>query len=289
MAPGRTLLEYVQLAAGHLKASGVENPRLDAEVLLADLLGLERIQLYVQYDRPLTRAEVDAYRERIARRARREPVAYITGKREFYSLEFKVDRRALVPRPETEHLVETALKELAARFPHQARLRVADVGTGSGAVAIAVAVHEPRAEVTATDIDAAALELAAENVERMGLGDRVKLVRGDLLEPLGGGLYECILSNPPYIAEADYAALPPDVRLYEPKIALVGGADGLDHIRRLIDGAWPLLAPAGFLALEIGFDQGERVLALAEARGYRRAWLVKDLAGRDRVAVMAKE
>ncbi|MBO2521901.1 MAG: peptide chain release factor N(5)-glutamine methyltransferase [Clostridia bacterium] len=289
MASPRTVMDYLQLATGHLDASGVESPRLDAEVLLADLLGIERIQLYVQHDRPLTRLEVDAYRQRIARRARREPVAYITGKREFYSLELKVDRRCLIPRPETEHLVETALAELGRRFAGEACLDVADIGTGSGAIAAGVAKGEPRARVTATDIDAGALELAAENLARLGLSGRVQLVRGDLLEPLQGVLFHAILSNPPYIAESQWEHLPPDVRLYEPRGALLGGADGLDLIRRLIQEAWPRLVPRGFLALEIGHDQGEAVLELARARGYASAWLVQDLAGRDRVAVMAKE
>jgi len=289
VASPRTIMDYIRLASAHLDASGVQSPRLDAEVLLADLLGIERIQLYVQYDRPLIRPEVDAYRRRIARRARREPVAYITGKREFYSLEFKVDRRCLVPRPETEHLVDTALAELAARFAGKDYLKVADVGTGSGAIAVSVARTEPRAVVTATDIDAGALALAAENAERHGVSDRVRFVEGDLLVPLGDEMYDCILSNPPYVADEDWEKLPPDVRLYEPKIALAGGPDGLACIRRLITSAWPRLAPGGFLALEIGYDQGQRVLELARAEGYAHARLVKDLAGHDRVAVMAKE
>src|SRR5690606_7433836 len=146
----------------------------------------ERIQLYVQHDRPLTRLEVDAYRQRIARRARREPVAYITGKREFYSLELKVDRRCLIPRPETEHLVETALAELGRRFAGEACLDVADIGTGSGAIAAGVAKGEPRARVTATDIDAGALELAAENLARLGLSGRVQLVRATCSNPCRG-------------------------------------------------------------------------------------------------------
>lgn len=289
MAAPRALLEYLNLAAGHLKASGVENPRLDAEVLLADVLGIERIQLYVQHDRPLTPAEVDAYRRSIARRARREPVAYITGRREFFSIELAVDRRCLTPRPETEHLVEAALEEIRRRFAHKEQVRVADIGTGSGAIAVSIAKSEPRAVVTAVDIDPNALEVARLNVERTKTAYRVRLVRGDLLQPLGDEAYDAILSNPPYIAEGDWPGLPADVREYEPRHALVGGADGLEVIRRLVAEAKEKLGPGGFLAVEIGADQGERVSALASAAGYAQHWIVKDLAGRDRVVVMAKE
>ncbi|HLS90017.1 MAG TPA: peptide chain release factor N(5)-glutamine methyltransferase [Limnochordia bacterium] len=285
--PPRTLMEYLQLASGHLKACGIPTHRLDAEVLLAHILNLERIQLYIQHDRPLTTAEVDAYRRAIARRAHREPVAYITGKREFFSIELLVDRRCLIPRPETEILVETALEEIRRRFPEKPELKVADIGTGSGAIAISVAKHEPRARVTAVDIDRDALDVAVANVRRTGVADRVTLKVGELLTPLGGELYDAILSNPPYISEEEWRHLAPDVRDYEPRRALVGGEDGLAVIRQLIQEAKRNLAPGGFLALEIGASQGDQVVALAQASGYAKTRLVQDLAGLDRVVILS--
>lgn len=289
MAAPRTLMDYLGLASGHLKASGIDNHRLDAEVLLASVLGIDRIDLYVQHDRPLTVAEVDEYRRRIARRARREPVAYITGRREFFSIEFAVDNRCLTPRPETEHLVEVALEEISRRFPGEAQVKVADIGTGSGTIAVSLAMHARQALVTAVDIDPKALEVARLNVERTGVADRVRLVQGDLLEPLGDDVFDAILSNPPYISEKEWPQLPPDVREYEPRHALIGGSDGLDVIRRLVAGAKERLSKRGFLAIEIGAGQGEEVLALARGAGYAKAWIVNDLAGRDRVVIMAKE
>lgn len=287
MAPPRTLMEYIQLASGHLKACGIPTHRLDAEVLLAHILNLERIQLYIQHDRPLTTAEVDAYRRAVARRAHREPVAYITGKREFFSIELLVDRRCLIPRPETEILVETALEEIRQRFPEKPEIKVADIGTGSGAIAISVAKHEPRARVTAVDIDRDALDVAAANVQRTGVADRVTLKLGELLTPLGGEFFDAILSNPPYISEEEWRHLAPDVRDYEPRRALVGGEDGLAVIRQLIQEAKRSLAPGGFLAIEIGASQGDRVVALAQASGYAKTRLVQDLAGLDRVVILS--
>jgi protein-(glutamine-N5) methyltransferase, release factor-specific len=287
VAPPRTLMEYIQLASGHLKACGIPTHRLDAEVLLAHILNLERIQLYIQHDRPLTTAEVDAYRRAVARRAHREPVAYITGKREFFSIELLVDRRCLIPRPETEILVETALEEIRQRFPEKPEIKVADIGTGSGAIAISVAKHEPRARVTAVDIDRDALDVAAANVQRTGVADRVTLKLGELLTPLGGEFFDAILSNPPYISEEEWRHLAPDVRDYEPRQALVGGKDGLAVIRQLIQEAKRSLAPGGFLAIEIGASQGDRVVALAQASGYAKTRLVQDLAGLDRVVILS--
>lgn len=289
MAPPRTLMEYLQLASGHLKACGIESHRLDAEVLLADTLEIDRIQLYVQHDRPLTPPEIDAYRRAIARRARKEPVAYITGKREFYSIELLVDRRCLIPRPETEILVEAALAEIARRFDGKPEIRVADIGTGSGAIAISVAKHEPRARVTAVDIDRQALEIAAENVRRTGMSGRVHLEQGELLSPLGDEPFDAILSNPPYIPEEEWRRLSPDVRDYEPRHALVGGKDGLALIRRLIQEAWSKLSPGGFLALEVGAGQADEALAFARACEYAGGRIIKDLAGHDRVLILARE
>ena len=286
MSRPKTVLDVVQLAAGHLKAAGVSTPRLDAEVLLGHVLGLERIQLYVQHDRPLVPDELEAYRAATARRARREPVAYITGRREFYSLSFAVDRRVLIPRPETERLVEIALDLLRSRFPSEERLLVADVGTGSGAIAVALAHSEPRARVVATDASPEALQVAKFNVEQHGLSNRIELRRGDVYAPLRGERFHAIVSNPPYVKEADYPGLPPEVRDYEPKGALVAGKDGLAVIRRLVAGAAGYLVPGGFLAFEIGWDQAEDVRVIAREAGLFCTRIVPDLAGKDRVAVV---
>lgn len=289
MSGPRTLLEYVQLAAEHLAAKGIPSHRLDAELLLAEILGLDRVRLYVQHDRPLTKDEVDQYRTYIVRRAKREPTAYILGRREFYSLPFEVDPHVLIPRPETEILVEKALDALARRFPRESRVDVADVGTGSGAVAVAVAHHDARAHVLATDIDRDALAVAQRNVTRHGLEARITLKQGDLLDPLQGRLFHAILSNPPYVPIAEWEQLAADVRDYEPRRALVGGSDGLTYLRRLIEKAMPLLHPNGFLALEIGSSQGEAVARIAAEAGFRHVQVFPDLAGRDRVLFLARE
>lgn len=286
MSRVRTVLDVLQLAAGHLESSGVASPRLDAEVLLGLVLGLDRIHLYVQHDRPLTTEELESYRVAIARRAKREPVAYIVGEREFYSQPFTVDRRVLVPRPETEHLVETVLEALQTTFGADVALSFADIGTGSGAVAVTLARLEERARAVATDISPDALSVAAHNAERHGVRARIDFRAGDLYRPLADERFHAIVSNPPYIKESDYENLAAEVRAFEPRTALAAGPDGLDVIRRLIDGAPRHLLPGGFLALEIGWNQGEEVRRLARARGLVCARIVPDLAGLDRVAVI---
>ncbi len=282
----RTVLDVVQLATGHLQASGASSPRLDAEVLLGHVLGLERIQLYVQHDRPLDAKELEAYRAVTARRAKGEPVAYIVGEREFYSRSFKVDKRVLVPRPETELLVDTALEQLRTRFPSEEQLEIADIGTGSGAIAVTIACLEERARLIATDVSPQALEVAAFNAERHGVRSRVKMLPGDLYAPLAGKRFHAIVSNPPYIKESEYLDLAPDVRDYEPRGALVAGEDGLVVIRRLIQGAPEHLAAGGPILLEIGWEQGRAVREIAQACGLVCAQIVQDLEGRDRVAVI---
>lgn len=289
MSRPRTVVEYLRLAAEHLRASGVDQPRLDAEVLLAWVLQLDRLHLYVQHDRPLTPAEVEAYRTCIARRARREPVAYIVGEREFYSRPFSVDRRVLIPRPETEHLVETALEELERRFPAEEEWRVLDVGTGSGAVAITLALEAPKVKAVAVDLSAGALEVARKNAEALGAAKRVSFLESDLFSALRGAAFHAILSNPPYISASEWERLPRDVKEYEPKVALVGGVDGLELIRRIAGAAPPFLLDGGFLALEIGADQGSAVRQLLMGSGFAAFQLVQDLAGKDRVALAVKE
>lgn len=275
-----TVLELLRLATGYLEGKGVARPRLDAEVLLAHVLQTERIMLYVHHDRPLEPDEVAAYRALIGRRGRREPVAYLTGVKEFYGRPFRVDPAVLIPRPETEHLVETAVAFAGER---QA-LRGWDVGTGSGILAVTLACEIPESQWIATDLSAAALAVARENAERHGVAGRIRFVEGDLFA--GGesdGAWDLIVSNPPYLTAQEMAALPPEVR-YEPSLALDGGPDGMAVIRRLIEEGWRFLRPGGLLALEIGAGQAEACCRLVAATGrYEAVRVTRDHAGHPRV------
>jgi len=232
-----------------LASKGSDSPRLDAEVLLAFARGCPRIALYTAFDEPVDDACRAAFRDLVRRRAGGEPVAYLVGMKEFFSLPFAVSPAVLVPRPETEGLVVRALdlcRPLAAP-------RVADVGTGSGAVAVALAKHLPRAGVVATDLSPEALEVARGNVERHGLSQRVTTVLCDLLDdPVAAGPFDLVASNPPYVREDEFDALPRDVRLHEPRSALVAGPTGVEVVERLVEAAVPRLAVGGWLLVEIG-------------------------------------
>ena len=270
---------------------GIDEARLDAEHLLAHALGLRRIDLFVAHDRPLDEAELARYRVLVKERAgARLPVAYLTGRREFYSLELEVTRDVLVPRPETEGLVDAALEALARRPAAAGPALLADVGTGSGAIAIAFGklAKPPAGRIFATDTSAAAIEVARRNVARHGLGDRIEMITRDLLSPLVAaglaGKLAVLASNPPYIAAAERAALAPEV-LAEPRLALFSGEDGLDALRAIVAGAPALLEPGGALVVEHGAAQGEATRALARAAGFTEVATRKDLAGQDRLLV----
>lgn len=250
--------EALWRATTRLQEAGVdETPELDAQVLLAHVLKTTRVSVLAYPERALTPKQASAYARLIERRAAHEPVAYLVGHREFMGLDFLTDARALIPRPETELLVDAALRELRARLdakPTTAPV-VADIGTGSGAIALAVAALEPRLPVVyATDVSADALALAAENAARLGLTHRVRLLPGDLLAPLPEPV-DALLANLPYVAPRDDTTLPPDVRQFEPSLALYGDDDGLGHFRRLLAQAPGRLAPAACLFLEFGYDQ----------------------------------
>ena len=280
-------MKILRWTTDFLQKKGVETARLDAEVLLADLLGLSRVDLYLNFDRPLIAEELVGYRERVKRRGAREPVAYIIGRKEFYSLDLKVNREVLIPRPETELLVDEALEAARERFPEGA-LALADVGTGSGAIAIALASQLDRARIWATDIWGPSLDVARENAERLGVSDRLVFLEGDLAEPLMplNQRFHLVLANLPYVPETAFADMAPDVREFEPRRSLAGGNDGLDLIRRLVDAVPNLLFPNGALILEIWPDHGEALKKLGASLGYSRIRIRKDLAGRDRVAIM---
>ncbi|HUP32902.1 MAG TPA: peptide chain release factor N(5)-glutamine methyltransferase [Gaiellaceae bacterium] len=267
-----TVQDVLRRAAEHLEKTS-ETGRLDAELLLAHTLGRPRIELYTDFDRPLNAAELDAYRELVARRARREPVAYILGEWGFRRLTLAVDPRALIPRPETEVVVERALAHLRE---HESP-RVLDVGTGTGAIALAIVDEHPGARVTAIDLSDDALALARENAARTGL--ELELLQHDLGAGLPGGPYELVVSNPPYVDPDELETLMPDVRDFEPRLALVGRG-ATEAVAR---NSRAVLAPGGALVLEVGDGQAPAVAALLVELGYDDVRTTADLTGRERV------
>ncbi len=309
-----TVRRVLEWTTQHLQKHGSETPRLDAEILLAQSRGCPRIALYTQFDDILSDSVRARMRELVQRRAQNEPVAYLVGHREFFSLDFLVNKHVLIPRPDTETLVTSALDALKARFALSPRPRrggegqgeiaiakeivnppagprVLDLCTGSGCVAIAIAKNFPTARVTATDLSAEALEVASQNVARHAVTDRVQLVRGDLFAAVPGDAeFDVIVSNPPYIATAELATLAADVRNFEPQGALDGGPDGLDFVRRIVAEAGPHLVSGGSLLIEISPEQGDAVEHLLHTAGpFLEVRLIKDLAGKTRVAAGKKK
>ena len=277
-----TVLDVLRWTTARFVERGLGTPRLDAELLVAHVLELPRLQLYVQFERVMTPEELSALRDMIKRRQGGESIAYLTGRKEFWKFELHVDARVLVPRPDTETLVEEALARLGE--PGDAGDsggRIADVGTGSGALAITLAKVRAGAAVFAADVSPGALEVARANAERLGAA--VTFVEGDLGAPLAvHAPFTLIVANLPYIPTAELASLPGDVRT-EPALALDGGADGLELVRRLVAEAPGLLAAGGALALEIGDGQAEPTRALLQAAGFTDVQTRKDLAGIERV------
>lgn len=275
-----TVRRVLEWTIAHLKKSGSETPRLDAEILLAHARGCQRIQLYVQYDVELEPEQRLQMRDLVKRRAAHEPVAYLVGHREFFSLDFEVQRGVLIPRPDTETLV-VQLLELAKTFESP---RVLELCTGSACIAVATAKNLAKANVTTVEIDPAVCEVARRNIAKHGVGERVELVQGDLFGPIGQRQFEIIASNPPYISDADMLTLEPTVRLHEPELALRAGADGLDIIRRIVAEAATHLVAGGAVLLEISPEQAASVIELFAAAGsFEPARIAKDLAGRSRV------
>jgi release factor glutamine methyltransferase len=264
----------------HFEKQGVDAPRLTSELLLAHVLGTSRVRLYTELDRPLERAELAAYRQLIERRIAGEPAAYLTGKREFYGRVFRVDPRVLIPRPETELLVEAVLRAL----PREAEVRVLDLGTGSGCVAVSLAAERPRAHIIATDLSEEACAVARANADELGVGSRVEVRAGELFAPVAmEPTFEVVVSNPPYIPHGEIPTLSREVRR-EPALALDGGEDGLEVLRHIVAGSGRHLVPGGLLALEIGDTQGSQVRSLLEGAGYGSVLIERDLARHDRLA-----
>lgn len=273
-----SVLEIIQKSSEFLSARGVESARLNAELLIGHALELKRMQLYLQFERVLTEPELEKIRPLVKRRSQREPLQYIIGTVEFGGLKLKVDRRALIPRPETERLIEKIVG-LCVQPPQS----VLDLGTGTGAIALALAKAFSEAQVTAVDVSPDALALAAENVLASGFGPRVRLVNSAWFKGLQPeDRFDLIVSNPPYLTDAETDAAAPEVRGHEPRSALVGGLDGLVDLREIISAASPFLAPGGLLALETGIAQHAELMTLAAAHGFERIESGRDLTGRDR-------
>ncbi len=283
-----TVLEAIQRSADFLTRKEVDSPRLQAELLLAHVLGIPRMKLYLNFDRALVDREADAYRELVQRRGRREPLQHILGTVQFHGVELAVSRDALIPRPETELLVEQAITLVRERERNRpgAPIEVVDFGTGSGCIAIALAVACPQVHVRAIDISPAALDLARANGARHNLGDRVEFIAGDSLGVLDRGRpVDVLVSNPPYIASGEIATLQPEVRDYDPRPALDGGADGLDFYRMLSAEAGVWMAAGGVVLVEFGDDQGRAIGELFSAEGWAVDERMRDYSGRERILI----
>ena len=274
---------------GYFRQKGSETARLDAELLLARVMQCTRIHLYVDWKKVLEPEELAALRGLVARRARHEPVAYILGEREFWSMTFAVTPDVLIPRPETEHAVEAVLDGVAERALTQPR--IADIGTGSGNIACALAKSLPTATICATDVSQAAVTVAEENARSLGFQDRIEFFVGDLLEPLRErGEFDVVVSNPPYVAPEEWRELPEDVRAYEPETALRDPEPwGLGTVGRLLRDGPAVLKRRGIVVCEVGARQADRAEGLAREAGYGEVRLRKDLAGRRRILVAALE
>jgi release factor glutamine methyltransferase len=278
-----TIGEILNRTTGYLQEKGLENARLNAETLLSAVLGLSRVDLYLRFDHPVGDGELRSLRDLIKRRLSGQPLQYLTGQAGFYSLTFQVGPAALIPRPETEILVEALLSRLDR---HRDDLSVADVGTGCGNIAITLAVHLPGARLWATDRSPEALMLAQTNARTHGVKERIDFLQGDLLMPLRRqrGRLTAVISNPPYVSTGQLTELPVEIREHEPLTALDGGPDGLRIIRRLIAEAAEMLLPQGWLALEIGCGQSRQVeRMISESGSYGDTETIPDYAGIPRV------
>jgi release factor glutamine methyltransferase len=281
----------LKVTTDYLKEKQIENPRLTAEVLLAHQLNIDRMSLYINFDQPLNESELSGYRLLIKRRLQREPLQYITGVQEFWSLDFIVDPQVLIPRPESELLVELAINQLKSPNAFENHPpKILDLGTGCGALAISLAKEVQEAKIWATDISSGALKLANLNAKKHGVADRIKFKHGDLWNPLINQdiTFDIIISNPPYIACEEYNDLPPEVRDYEPRSALDGKENGMYYIEKILKGGLRFLNTEGLILLEMAPDQTNEALSLiGQIKGYGESSRIKDYSHRYRV-VMAQ-
>ena len=274
-----TVIALLDWTKDYFASKGIDSARLDAEILLAHALGLERLQLYVQFEKPVSPDERARFRELVKRRAEeRIPVAYLLGEKEFWSLTLAVTPDVLVPRPDTEVLVEAVLSQLPDA---EAEIRVLDIGTGSGAIALALASERPKARVVATDVSAAALAVAEANAERHGLSERVRFLEGDGFEPVAGERFDVVVSNPPYVSTSDADALAPELS-HEPAGALFAGAEGTAMLRRIAAEAAGALEPGGLLGVELSPEQAEPMRDWLQRGGFDPVEAHRDLGGRVR-------
>lgn len=273
-----TVLEILQKTTDFLAGKGVENARLNSELLVGHALGLKRMQLYLQFERALQESDLEKIRPLVRRRAAREPLQYIFGETEWHGLKLKCDRRALIPRPETEYLLELILGAIATP-----PARILDLGTGTGALALGLATVYPESRVTATDASEDALGLAKENTTALNLGQRVELLKSDWFAALPeGAQYDLIVANPPYLSEVETDQTAPEVRGFEPRAALQAGDGGMADLEKIINAAPRYLAPGALLALETGIHQHTSLTALCTASGFSRVESKQDLTQRDR-------
>ncbi len=278
----KRLLEWTR---EYLGQKGIESPRREAEELLAHLLDTSRMDLYLDLQRPLTRKELAEFKTLVKRRTRGEPLQYITGRQGFWKHEFLVESGVLIPRPDSEVLVQAVVEELREM---EAPL-ILDIGTGTGCLIISILADLPTARGVALDTDQKALDLTRRNALRIGVADRLHLVRGDLLTPFKKGGFQAIVSNPPYIAPQEWDTLPREVKEYEPPGALRGGEKGLYYISQIIAHAWEYLVPGGLLVMEMGWQQKEKVEMLFKGKPYRNLEFLRDLGGRDRAVKAWRE
>jgi len=275
-----TVLDLLRWTTRHFTEREIETPRLDAECLLAFALGVDRMQLYLDFDKPASPDERDAFREWVRRRAdERVPVAQLVGRKEFWALPLLVTADVLSPRPDTETLVAAALDRLPER---DTDARILEIGTGSGAVALALAHERPRARITATDVSPPALKVAERNARELGLEGRIEFAEGSLFGPVVGRRFELVVSNPPYLAESERSQLAPELA-HEPEVALFAGPDGLAVLRELVAGATAFLAPGGGFAVELAPDQAPTVAHWLSEAGLVDVVTHRDLAARPRV------
>lgn len=282
-----TVLRLMLWSAEYLEGKGVERARLDAEYLLAHVLGIGRLEMYLQHERPLEPAELDAFRPLLKRRAAREPLQYVLGRQAFRELDLEVGPGVLIPRPETELLVEVVLRWARDRG---GPLTALDLGTGSGAIALALLTEGPFERVVATDASAAALAVAERNRRASGVGDRLDLRVGTYFDPVAPGeRFDVVVSNPPYVAEGERGTLAPEVADWEPAEALFAGADGLEALRPIVAGAPEALRESALLAVEVGDGQAETVAELARGtRAYDEVEVHVDMAGKKRIVTATR-
>jgi len=276
-----TLLEIVKRTADFFEKRGIEQPRLNAELVIGHVLGLDRMQLYLQFERLMTDAELAEVRNGVRRRGAREPLQYVLGKTPFHDLVLTIDRRVLAPRPETEQLVER-IRERTESEPK----RILDLGTGSGAIALALAQIYPRAAVIGVDSESGAIEVARANARSNSLEPRVEFIESDWFDQIDpGDRFDLIVSNPPYLSEREWSEAPPEVREHEPRSALVAGDGGYGALEIILEAARDRIEPGGRLFLETGMNQHARLMTTAHALGYLEIESIRDWSGRDRFLV----